>query len=192
MLAKHGSFHDRQMREEPDILKRTRNPAHGPLRGAGIIQPFPLEEHGARIGRQHPRYQVEEGRLARSVRADQSVDMPPLYFHAQIVERVKAAKALGQPLDPETERSGGRVMHGRPSDGRGAIVASNRVSEGRSAARSWSQSEGPRRRSVVWRFRNPGTRARSYRRHSSDRSRPIGPAKAPTTRAEPSAPPERR
>src|SRR5690242_8389831 len=125
MLAKHRSFHDRQMWEEPNILKRARDPAHSTLRRADIIRPFPLERHGARIRSQHPRYQVEEGRLARSVRADESVDMPHLYLHAQIVERVKASKALGQPLDPKADWSLGRFMHGRPSSGQCAIVASD-------------------------------------------------------------------
>ena len=67
-----------------------------------------VEDDRAGVGGQHAGHEIEERRLAGAVRTDQCVNVALRHLHAEFVQRVEAAEALGQPLDGETDRAGGR------------------------------------------------------------------------------------
>jgi hypothetical protein len=114
MLADHHRFERRQMRKQPDVLERARDPAAGAARRPCLVERAALEHDGAFVGSEHAGKQIEEGGLARAVGADQRVNMAGRHLHIEFVEGKEAAEALGQAFDFQTR---GHLRHGVASPG---------------------------------------------------------------------------
>ena len=119
MLADHDGFQHREMREQADVLERARDALERALRRARIHDRLALEQDLAGIGGENAGDEIEERRLAGAVRPDQRVDVAGRHLELEIVERVEAAEALGQPFDRKT-----RLRHGAPSSAETAGAAS--------------------------------------------------------------------
>ena len=111
MLADHHGFQHRQVREQPDVLEGAGDPLQRAARRARVVHRLAFEHDRALVGRQHAGQEIEERGLAGAVRPDQRVDVAAPHIHAQVVQRVEAAEALGQAFDREADS----LRHDAPS-----------------------------------------------------------------------------
>ena len=115
MLADHHGFQHGQMRKQPDVLEGAGDALERALGRARVVHRLALECDLAGVGGQHAGDQIEERGLAGAVRSDQGVDVAGRHLDLEIVERVEAAEALGQPLDRKAGGGGRALKHGGPS-----------------------------------------------------------------------------
>src|SRR5262249_45278567 len=101
------------------------------------VERFTLEKHRSLIGAQHAGQHIKKGGLACAIGTNQGVHMPARHFQVQVVERIKATEALGEPLGPEANRARVRLKHWALSSAPEAAGARTRGSRGRLGARSW-------------------------------------------------------
>jgi hypothetical protein len=85
----------RHRAEELEVLERARDALAHDLERGLLQERSAVEEHVARVRPVQPRDDVEGGRLARAVRADEPRDLPLLDVERHAVERDDAAEAQG-------------------------------------------------------------------------------------------------
>jgi len=94
VLAHQNVVHDRSVLEQCEVLEGASDAeAHIIVRG-DARHVAPVDEYPSGTGRQHPRDQVEERRLAGAVRADDRNDLAVVHRERDIVDRLDAAKGL--------------------------------------------------------------------------------------------------
>src|SRR5207245_4711901 len=85
---------DGELPERPRNLERTRDPEVADLVGREAGELLRAEAHRAGGRRERARHAVEEGGLARAVRADEAEDLALLHLEGGGVPRGEAAEAL--------------------------------------------------------------------------------------------------
>src|SRR5207237_10332683 len=79
--------------EEAYVLEGARDAAPRNLVGAQAVQTLPLKKYVTRRRLIDSGQKVEDRRLARAVRPDEAVNLPPLDGHVQVVDGDEAAQA---------------------------------------------------------------------------------------------------
>ncbi len=95
---------DRKRREWPHQLEGAADAAAADLVGRASIDAFAGERDGTLIGREHAGNDVEQGSLARAIRADDGEDRALRDAKAHIVDREQAAKAFADRIDGQQRR----------------------------------------------------------------------------------------
>src|SRR2546427_583796 len=91
-------------------LKAPHDAEAGPLVSREARDVPAVEEDPPAIGRERARHAVDQGGLARPVRADEPEPFAGPHVKADSIEREEAAEALGDRVDLEQGR-GGRLAH---------------------------------------------------------------------------------
>ena len=94
----HHVLQRRQVREQADVLKRSRDAARGDFVRLQIGHWLAVEHEFAGVLPVDPGQHVEEARLARAVGPDEAVDFAVPDVEAHVGERVHAAEPLADPF----------------------------------------------------------------------------------------------
>ncbi len=90
---------DRQVLVEAETLGHVADPV---LDGRPVGNDVQTVDHDpARRGLEHRRRHPQQGRLPRSVRADQTIDRPPFDRKRDVANRLVLAETAGNPFDPD-------------------------------------------------------------------------------------------
>ena len=96
MHADQDILQRRHVREEPDVLVRSRDPQLGDAVRCHPVQDDAVEHDRAFLGPVEPGDTVEEGRLAGAVGSNHAVDGPFFHVQIQLVDGDETAEAFGQ------------------------------------------------------------------------------------------------
>ena len=108
-----GVLQDRHAAEEPRVLEATHHtPGENLVRLEGVDS-LALEEDGSAVGLVDARDDVEQGRLAASVRPDEPDELPLPDVGGHAVHGVDAAEALPHVFEPKEGLPGSFRSHHR-------------------------------------------------------------------------------
>jgi hypothetical protein len=96
MHPRHDILDHRHVGEHADILERARHAKPGALVRRGGCDVAAVERQGAGSGRQQAGDQVEQRRLAGTIRPDDAVDAAGCNIHIDLVDGEQAGELLGQ------------------------------------------------------------------------------------------------
>ena len=90
-------FGHRHRREQPRVLEGAAEPAAGACCRRQLSHVDTVEQHLAAVGRDEPRAHVEQRRLSRAVRPDDSQDPAVHDVYVDVIHRAQAAKGNAKP-----------------------------------------------------------------------------------------------